>query len=553
MSDVTVIGAGPNGLAAAVTLARAGLSVDVIERSDGVGGGARTEALTLSGFVHDVGSAVHPLALASPFFRAFRLAERVPMAVPDLAYAHPLDDGTPVLAWRDIRRTAEGLAADGPLWRRMLGPLARRSAAVADIAGGSVVRIPEHPRVLVQLGLRTLRQGGPWWNAGFADDRAAALLTGVIAHVGRRLPTMGGAAAGMVLASAAHAGGWPIPIGGSGAITAALVEDLLAHGGTIETGVDVRAPADLPEGVVLFDTGASDAVRLGGSRVGGVTRAALRLQRRGVGVAKVDFALDGPVPWRDPVIGRAATAHIGGTRAQIAASEAAVAAGRMPDLPYVVLSEPTAHDPSRAPAGKHVVWSYMHVPNGFPADPVEPITATIERLAPGFRDRVLAAVPTSPADLERRNPNWAGGDIATGTSGHRAARRAPAAGAGPVAHRARSLPVLGGSGARPRGARPGRLQRGAQRPAALVRHHAGATPRLSGPLRRARDPPPERMTAWRNTGSGSSRDARAASAGSGRSPPSSAATTSRRPRGTSSRSPISRNASATRSRRSRST
>jgi phytoene dehydrogenase-like protein len=413
--DVAVVGAGPNGLAAAVTLARAGLAVGVFERGATIGGGARTAQVTLPGFHHDVGSAVHPMAVASPFFRRFGLTERVPFVTPELSYAHPLDGGRAALAWRDLRRTASGLGADGPSWQRLLGPLVARATEVARFTGGPVLRIPPHPLIAARFGLATLDQGTAVWNRRWRTESAAALLTGVMAHTIRPMPTLGPAAAGLALAVAAHAGGWPLPIGGSQAIVDALAADLLANGGRIETGREVRTLADVPTATaVVFDTSVPALLSIVGHRLSAPLRALLVGFRFGDGVGKVDFALDGPVPWSDPDARRAGALHLGGSRADIAAAEAAVAAGRIPENPYVLVSQPSVHDPSRAPAGKHVLWTYTHLPNGSRVDPTEAVTKQIERFAPGFRDLVLASTAHTAADMEHFNPNYGGGDIATG-------------------------------------------------------------------------------------------------------------------------------------------
>lgn len=413
--DALVVGAGPNGLAAAVVLARAGLAVTVVEQGDTIGGGARTAETTLPGFRHDLGSAVHPMAVASPFLRRFRLAEKVPFLTPERSYVHPLDEGGAAVAWRDLRRTATGLGADGPAWTRLLGPLVARSQQVARFTGGPVLRVPADPLTALRFGLAALDQGTPGWNRRWRAEAAPALLTGVMAHTIRPMPTLGPAAAGLALAVAGHAGGWPIPVGGSQAIVDALAADLVAHGGRIETGRAIRGPADLPAATaVLFDTSVPALLSIAGRRVPPALRLLLGRFRFGDGIGKVDFALDGPVPWSDPDARQAVTLHLGGSRAAIAAAERAVAAGRVPDDPYVLVAQPTVLDPTRAPAGKHVLWTYTHLPHGSTLDPTELITRQVERFAPGFRDLVLAANARSAADVERYDPNYGGGDIAAG-------------------------------------------------------------------------------------------------------------------------------------------
>ena len=413
--DAIVVGAGPNGLAAAVVLARAGLSVRVYERDDTIGGGARTEELTLPGFLHDVCSAVHPQALSSGFFRAFELEKRLSFVVPEISYAHPLDHGRSGIAWRDLDRTADGLGVDGAAWKRLLGPLVRHADQVAQFAGSQVLQLPRHPITLARLGVRILEQGSRGWNLRFHDDLAPAMLTGVNVHAIRPVPSLSTAAAGLVLATTGHARGWPIPIGGSRSITDAMADDLLSHGGEIVTGTEITSIAELPPArVILFDVTPRALSRIAGDRLPDRYRRSLDRFRYGNAVAKVDFALSGPVPWTDDRLAAAATLHVGGTRQEMEASEADVAAGRHPQDPYVLVSQPTPFDPSRAPEGKHVLWAYTHVPRGSVEDRTEAITAKIERYAPGFRDTILASVSRSAVDVERHNPNYIGGDIAAG-------------------------------------------------------------------------------------------------------------------------------------------
>ena len=413
--DAIVVGAGPNGLAAAVVLARAGLSVRVYERDNAIGGGARTEELTLPGFLHDLCSAVHPQALSSGFFRAFELEKRVSFIVPEISYAHPLDDGRSGIAWRDLDRTADGLGIDGAAWKRLLGPLVRHADQVAQFAGSQVLQLPRHPLTLARLGLRILEQGSRGWNLRFREDLAPAMLTGVNVHAIRPVPSLSTAAAGLVLATTGHARGWPIPIGGSRSIIDALADDLLAHGGQIVTATEITSVAELPQArVILFDVTPRALSRIAGDRLPDRYRRSLEKFRYGNAVAKVDFALSAAVPWTDDRLAAAATLHVGGTRQEIETSEADVAAGRHPEDPYVLVSQPTAFDPSRAPEGKHVLWAYTHVPRGSTEDRTEAITAKIERYAPGFRDTILASASRSAVEVERHNPNYIGGDIAAG-------------------------------------------------------------------------------------------------------------------------------------------
>ncbi|HAM25513.1 MAG TPA: dehydrogenase [Microbacteriaceae bacterium] len=412
MTDVTVVGSGPNGLAAAVTAARAGLSVRVLEAADDIGGGVRTAELTLPGYRHDICSAVHPVALASPFFRALGLDGSIEWIIPEISYAHPLSDGGAAIVWRDLDRTVAGLGRDGPNWRRLVEPLVRRIDGVVDFTGSQLLRMPMDPIAAVMFGLRSLEQGGPLWNLRFRDEPARALLTGVMAHAAGRMPSLSSAGAGLLLAAHAHARGWGYPAGGSQAIADALAAELRAHGGEIETGVIVRSLAELePSRVILLDT--SPELLRTGLLPPRYTRA-LDRYRYGPGVAKVDFALSGPVPWQNSQLALAPTMHLGGTRAEIVAAENEVALGGMPRHPYVLISQPSVLDATRAPAGHQVLWAYTHVPSGSTLDATELITSTVQRWAPGFRDVVLASSSLSAAQLGEHNPNYVGGDIYSG-------------------------------------------------------------------------------------------------------------------------------------------
>lgn len=414
--DVVVVGSGPNGLAAAVTLARAGLSVRVYERAHTIGGGTASAELTLPGFVHDVCSAVHPLAFESRFFREFGLAERVEFAVPEVSYAHPLDGRRSALAHRDLEATRESLGRDGRAYERVMRTLSERASQVAEFTGSTLLRVPRHPLLAFAFGMRSLEQGGPLWNARFRDDAAPALITGVAAHAILSQPSLAAAGAGLALAAYGHARGWPIPIGGSRAIAEAMAADLRAHGGEIVTGVEVTSLAELPSArAVLLDVTPRAFAHLAGDRMPAGYRARMAAFRYGAGVAKVDFALSEPVPWADPETSRAGTVHIGGRRAEIAAAENAVVRGRTPERPYVLLSQPSLFDASRAPGSGHVLWTYTHVPAGSTEDRSEAVIAQIERFAPGFRDTILAVHSRSAEEVSRYNPNYPGGDISAGT------------------------------------------------------------------------------------------------------------------------------------------
>jgi phytoene dehydrogenase-like protein len=413
--DAVVVGAGPNGLAAAVTLARAGLAVRVYEREAAVGGGAATAELTLPGFHHDVCSAVHPMALASEFFVRFGLAERINLVVPEVSYAHPLPGGAAGLAYRSLARTVDELGRDGPGWHRLFAPLVEQADRVAEFTGNQLLRVPRHPLTALRFGLRALEQGGPFWDWRFSGPAAPALLTGVSAHTIRALPSIATAGAGLTLATMAHAGGWPIPVGGSGAIVAAMVEDLLAHGGEIVTSTPVRRLRDLPPArVVLLDLTPKALLQLAEGELPAGYARTLRSFRYGNGVAKVDFALNAPVPWQAEGVRAAGTVHVGGTRAQIRRAENTVAGGRHAEEPYVLVSQPSGSDPGRAPAGAHTLWAYTHVPRGSRIDQTEAITRQIERYAPGFRDTILATASRTAEQVEAHNPNYVGGDISAG-------------------------------------------------------------------------------------------------------------------------------------------
>lgn len=420
MIDVTVVGSGPNGLVAAVVAARAGLSVRVLEGASTIGGGVRTAELTLPGFRHDVCSAVHPAALASPVFRALGLLDRIDWIVPEVSYAHPLDGGRAGVAWRDLDRTVEALGTDGPAWRRLIAPLLARQRGVGSFTGSQLLRVPRDPLAAFRFGLRSLEQGTPAWNLRFEGDVAPALFTGVVAHAAGGMPTLASAGAGLLLAMHAHGAGWGFPAGGSQAIADALADELRARGGEIVTDAPVSRLAEVTgdSRVVLLDT--APELLLTADLPARYARA-LRRYRYGSGVAKVDFALDGPVPWANPDVGLAPTVHVGGSRAEIAAAENAVrrgyqpgAGGGAPEHPYVLTTQPSVADPGRAPAGKQVLWAYTHVPAGSTLDATELVTAEIERFAPGFRDIVLASAASTAVEIAGYNPNYVGGDIYAG-------------------------------------------------------------------------------------------------------------------------------------------
>ncbi len=418
--DAVVVGSGPNGLAAAVTLARAGLGVEVLEAEPTVGGGARTLDLGLAdGLVHDICSAVHPMAVAAPFMKQFDLAARgVRFVTPDISYAQPLDGGRAALAYRDIDRTAEGLGADGATWKRLLGPLARQEDRLVEFALGDYRSLPRSVGGLLtaaQFALRLLDQGTPVWNRRFHTEEAAALLTGVSAHAISPMPSIGAAGSALLLAPIAHSSGWPLPVGGSGALVTALVDDLEAHGGRVRPDSPVTTWADLPPArAYLFDTAPRTVLSVLGDRLPRAAARRLDRFRYGNAAAKVDYVLSGPVPWAEPEVGRAGTVHIGGTRADMARSEDQVASGRHADQPVVLLSDPAVFDPGREVGGLRPLWTYAHVPAGSNRDVTEDVTAQIERFAPGFRDVVVSSRCIPAAHMSDHNANYVGGDIAAG-------------------------------------------------------------------------------------------------------------------------------------------
>jgi len=414
VTDAVVVGSGPNGLAAAVVLARAGVSVLVVEGAATIGGGTRTEALTLPGFVHDVCSAVHPLGASSPLFTTLPLHEHgLEWIEPPLALAHPFDDRPPARLERCIESTASSLGVDSERYRALVDPFTRQWPALAMDALAPL-HWPANPLLLARFGLVGL-QSVARVAGRFVGHQAGAMLAGIAAHSLRPMSSAGTAALALVLVSAAHRVGWPIARGGSRSITDALASYLIALGGQIETNVPVRSLAELPTArAVLLDVTPREVMRLAGDVLPTHYRRALSRFRYGPGVFKVDWALAGPVPWRFPECASAGTVHLAGPYAEVATSEALVARGEHPERPLVLLAQPSSVDPTRAPAGKHVLWGYCHVPNGSTVDMLPRMEAQIERFAPGFRDLVLARSVMPPAALEAKNPNLVGGDIGDG-------------------------------------------------------------------------------------------------------------------------------------------
>lgn len=410
--DAVIVGAGPNGLSAAIELAEHGYATLVIEAAETIGGGSRSAQLTLPGFVHDICSAIHPLALASPALRRLPLDSfGVEFVHPPTPLAHPLDDGTAITLERSVASTAAGLGSDAAAWQEMMQPLVADFDQIIDGALGPV-RIPRHPLTLARFGLSALRSASGLAEARFKGERGRALFGGMAAHSMVPLEAPGTAAVGLVLGMSGHAVGWPVVRGGSQALVDGLAGYLRAIGGEIITGWRVTSLRELPTSrVVLFDLTPRGLLDIAGDALPDGYRRQLRRFRYGMGAFKIDYALDGPVPWRAADCQRAATVHLGGTLAEIAAAEQATARGEHPERPFVLVAQQSLFDNSRAPAGKHTLWAYCHVPNGSTVDMTDRIENQIERFAPGFRDRVLERRSMFPGDLERYNANYIGGDI----------------------------------------------------------------------------------------------------------------------------------------------
>jgi len=417
MEDAVIVGAGPNGLAAAVELARRGASVLVLEARDEIGGGTRTAELTLPGFAHDVCSGCHPMGALSPFFRSLPLDEHgLRWLRPAASVAHPLDDQPAVLLRRSLAETARELGEDGVNYSKLFSPFLREPhGLLADLLGPP--RWPAHPLLMARFGVTGLFPATALLRRGFRGTRARAVLAGCAAHSILPLEQPLTAAVGMIFALTAHVEDWPVAAGGSLSITRALASYLRQLGGRIETGRRVGRLAELPPARVhLFDTSPAQLADICESILPANYVRQLRRFRYGPGVFKLDWALDGPIPWRDPRCLEASTVHLGGTLDEIAAAEAAVWRGEHPSRPFVLVVQQSQFDPSRAPAGKHTGYAYCHVPAGSTVDYTAVVERQIERFAPGFRDRILARHKLAPADFERDNPNDVGGAITGGVA-----------------------------------------------------------------------------------------------------------------------------------------
>ncbi|HEX6684507.1 MAG TPA: NAD(P)/FAD-dependent oxidoreductase [Candidatus Limnocylindrales bacterium] len=417
MTNAIVVGAGPNGLTAAVLLARAGLKVTVLEAADQIGGGTRTSELTLPGLLHDHCSAIHPVGAGSPVLRSLDLEQHgLVWCQPEVDLAHPLDGGGGASMWRSLADTEAALGVDGRAWHRLFEPLSSQFDALADEVFRPVIHLPKRPLRLARFGVRAL-QPASWIARRWRTDGARALFAGVAAHAFQPLHTPTTAAIGLMLISAGHRYGWPVARGGSRAITDALAATLSAAGGVVETGRPVRSAADLPAAdVVMFDLSPHAVVDIMGRRLPGRVRSALGRWRYGPAAFKLDLAVEGGIPWTYPQARRAGTVHLGGTFEEIDAAERAIGRGELPERPFVLVGQQYLADPTRSAGDVHPIWAYAHVPNGYSGDASAAILGQIERFAPGTRERILFKAVRTTTELAAYNPNFVGGDIATGAN-----------------------------------------------------------------------------------------------------------------------------------------
>ncbi|MDA8166132.1 MAG: NAD(P)/FAD-dependent oxidoreductase [Desulfobacteraceae bacterium] len=436
-----VIGSGPNGLAAAIELARAGWEVTVYESRDTPGGGARTAELTLPGFRHDICSAIHPLAVSSPAFASYGLKEAgLEWLDPELPLAHPFDDGTAAVLARPLAATADALGPDGSAWRELMAPFVREWDQMAADLLGPPLRLPANPSLLVRLALPALQPALSLANRKFHSPQTRALFGGIAAHSMLPLDQRPSAVFGLVLAIAGHARGWPLPRGGSQAITEALIVRLHHAGGEIVTGREIRSLDELPESTaVLFDLTPRQIVRIAGASLPSGYLRRLQKYRYGMGVFKIDWALSEPVPWRAEACRRAGTVHVGGSLEEIAEAERAAWRGYLTPRPFLILAQQSLFDPSRAPAGRHTLWGYCHMRHHSEASMVSAMEHQIERFAPGFRSTILARHTMNAAQMEEYNPNYVGGDINGGVQDLRQLLARPAFSLDPYAMPAEGL------------------------------------------------------------------------------------------------------------------
>lgn len=413
--DAVVVGSGPNGLAAAIVLQQKGLSVLVLEARSSIGGGLRSAELTLPGYIHDICSAVHPLAVGSPFFQTLPLAEHgLEFIYPPVAAAHPLDGGVAALLEGTVAETAARLGEDGTVYQNLVGPVVRDWRALAPEFLGPL-HYPKHPWMLARFGMKGLHSA-KWLAGKFRTRDARALVAGMAAHSMQPLTNIATAAISFVFLATGHVRGWPIPRGGSVMIAEALAGYFVSLGGKIETRIEVRSMAQLPSSrCVLLDMTPRQLLKLGGTSWSSFYRWQLERYRYGMGIFKIDWALAEPIPFQAEGCRRAGTVHLGGAFEEIAASEAATANGQIAERPFVLLAQPSIFDPTRAPQGRHTAWAYCHVPNGSREDMTERIERQVERMAPGFRERVLARHVFDTAQMEDYNPNYVGGDINGGS------------------------------------------------------------------------------------------------------------------------------------------
>lgn len=409
--DAVVTGSGPNGLAAAITLQQAGLSVLLIEGKDTIGGGLRTAELTLPGFLHDVCSAIHPMAVISPFFSTLPLAQHgLEFIYPEIAAAHPLDDGSAAVLTRSLEETARSLGSDADTYLRIMCPVAESLPLLAaDILGP--LRFPKHPLTLARFGLDALTSA-TYLAKRFHTPQARGLWAGMAAHAIQPLSNLTSSAIGLVLLGAAHVQGWPLPKGGSMSIANALAAYFVSIGGRIETGRYIRNLSQLPSArALIFDVTPRQLLEIAGDRFSSLYKWQLQRYRYGMGVFKIDWALDEPIPFTNPACRQAGTVHLGNSLEEIAAGELASYKGMHPKKPFVLLAQQSLFDASRAPEGKQTAWAYCHVPHGSQADMTEIIENQVERVAPGFKKTILATHTMNTAQMEAYNPNYIGGDI----------------------------------------------------------------------------------------------------------------------------------------------